>query len=160
MWTSPRLLTEPRGRFCDTCGSPSSKSSSASGLTRSRRPRNPAQKLSAPCTSSSTMSRWSTSGDRSRAVTSAFGKSVRARERRLKPSTNWSITFACTRARSRSRAPFPVVAKYSRARKISRFTRGRTQVSEKLTNFLKTLHRCLLLNVFALLGRESNFLDM
>lgn len=138
MWTSPRLLTEPRGRFCGTCGSPSSKSSSASGLTRNRRPRNPARKLTAPCTSSSTMSRWSTSGDRSRAVTSASGKSVRARERRLKPSTNWSITFACTRARSRSRAPFPVVAKYSRAQKISRFTRGRTQVSEKLTNSLKT----------------------
>ncbi len=90
------LKCEPRhsssrshgGVFCDTCGSPSSKSSSASGLTRSRRPRSPAPKLSAPCTSSSTMSRWSTSGDRSRAVTSASGKSVRARERRLKPSTN------------------------------------------------------------------------
>ncbi len=71
MWTSPRLLTEPRGRFCDNMRQPIKQELICSGWPGAD-VKSPAPKLTAPCTSSSTMSRWSTSGDRSRAVTSAF----------------------------------------------------------------------------------------
>ncbi len=150
----PRLLTEPRGRFLRYMRQPIKQELICKWIDQEQMSRSPAPKLSAPCTSSWPTWRWSTLGDRSRAVTSASGKSVRARERRLKAKYKLINHIRVHTGEKPFRAPFPVVAKYSRAQKISRFTRGRTQVSEKSTDsILWKNFSGLLLNVFALLGR-------
>lgn len=75
--------------------------------------------------------RWSMLAGQSVQITHVSGKIVSETGDRSKPSTNLWITSGSTRERSLSHVRFPGVARFSRDRRIWKFTREPIQVSKK-----------------------------